>query len=114
MQSNISPRQQEVLDLLNRGLTVKEIALELGVTRNAIYLQIQKLRQRGALAPGFTATGRSPRELRQPGQDALLRLLSDQSGETGDAGTLALVEIIRRARDELDELSQSLSAVLPR
>jgi transposase-like protein len=54
-------RQQEVLDRLEAGYPVKQIATDLGVTRNAVYATIDRLRLQGALPADFTASGQLPR-----------------------------------------------------
>jgi transposase-like protein len=54
-------RQQEVLERLGGGQTVKQIATDLGVTRNAVYATIDRLRLQGALPADFTASGQLPR-----------------------------------------------------
>jgi transposase-like protein len=54
-------RQQEVLERLEAGQAVKEIATDLGVTRNAVYATIDRLRRHGALPADFTASGQLPR-----------------------------------------------------
>jgi transposase-like protein len=54
-------RQREVLERLEAGYPVKRIATDLGVTRNAVYATIDRLRLQGALPVDFTASGQLPR-----------------------------------------------------
>ncbi|HYU62084.1 MAG TPA: helix-turn-helix domain-containing protein [Solirubrobacterales bacterium] len=54
-------RQQEVLERLHSGAPVKKIARDLGVSRNAVYQTIDRLRLQGALPADFTASGQLPR-----------------------------------------------------
>jgi transposase-like protein len=54
-------RQEEVLERLQAGHAVKQIATDLGVTRNAVYATIDRLRLQGALPADFTASGQLPR-----------------------------------------------------
>jgi transposase-like protein len=54
-------RQQEVLERLGAGAPVKKIARDLGVSRNAVYATIDRLRLQGALPADFTASGQPPR-----------------------------------------------------
>ena len=54
-------RQQEVLERLDAGYPVKRIANDLGITRNAVYATIDRLRLQGALPVDFTASGQLPR-----------------------------------------------------
>jgi len=79
-------RQQEVLERLDSGASVKRIATDLGVSRNAVYQTIDRLRLQGAVASDFTASGQLPRgrvELPAGGQGqsrlAELRELEDDA-----------------------------------
>ena len=49
MNATLSQRGQEVLERVQAGKSANEIAGELGVTRNAVYQQIGKLRRDGYL-----------------------------------------------------------------
>lgn len=113
--TTLTPRQREIKTLLDRGMGAREIANELGVSRNAVYQQIQRLRKNGILDSNYTPTGLPPREA-QPGAELLARLVMD--GSDGDAthvaGALALVEELRRTRDELDLIARRLSSIVPR
>lgn len=51
-------RQQEVLERLEGGVPVKGIAADLGVSRNAVYQVIERLRRDGVLPADFTPSGR--------------------------------------------------------
>src|SRR5687767_2433009 len=42
-------------------MPVKRIATDLGVSRNAVYLQIERLRERGVLPRDYTPSGQPPR-----------------------------------------------------
>jgi DNA-binding transcriptional MocR family regulator len=57
----LTKRQHEILERLEQGMPVKQIATDLGVSRNAVYLQIERLRNRGVLPAGFTPSGQPPR-----------------------------------------------------
>ena len=59
----LTKRQHEILERLEQGMPVKQIATDLGVSRNAIYLQIERLRNRGVLPAGFTPSGQPPRAI---------------------------------------------------
>jgi transposase-like protein len=54
-------RQQEVLERLESGAPVKKIANDLGVTRNAVYQTIDRLRLQGAVPTDFTPSGQTQR-----------------------------------------------------
>ena len=57
----LTKRQHEILERLEQDMPVKQIATDLGVSRNAIYLQIERLRNRGVLPQGYTPSGQPPR-----------------------------------------------------
>lgn len=57
----LTKRQHEILERLEQEVPVKKIATDLGVSRNAVYLQIERLRDRGVLPRDFTPSGQPPR-----------------------------------------------------
>jgi len=57
----LTKRQREVLERLEQGFGAKQIARDLGVTRNAVYQHIDRLRRQGALAETYTPSGQPPR-----------------------------------------------------
>ena len=59
----LTKRQQEVLDRLGQGMGAKQIANDIGVSRNAVYQHIERLRRQGALAESYTPSGQPPRRL---------------------------------------------------
>jgi DNA-binding CsgD family transcriptional regulator len=61
LRPGLSKRQTEVIERLERGYPVKKIAKDMGVTRNAVYQHIDRLRSIGALPETFTASGQPPR-----------------------------------------------------
>ncbi len=58
---NLTKRQHEILERLEQDIPVKKIATDLGVSRNAVYLQIERLRERGVLPRDYTPSGQPPR-----------------------------------------------------
>lgn len=54
---DLTPRQTEVLALLEQGMQAREIAERLKITRNAVYQVIGALKNKGVLDQGFTPTG---------------------------------------------------------
>jgi DNA-binding CsgD family transcriptional regulator len=95
IRSGLSKRQTEVLERLEQGYPVKKIAHDMGISRNAVYQHIDRLRRQGALPETFTASGQPPRS----GDAALV------AGEgPGRAGTLAPRE---SALAQLRELAAS-------
>jgi len=72
--TELTDRQAEILALLNAGEKATKIADQLGITRNAVYQQIQAIKRKGALDHAFTPSG----ELRVPaGQDHMMPTLMD-------------------------------------
>jgi DNA-binding CsgD family transcriptional regulator len=61
--SRLTKRQEEVLDRLEQGMPVKQIATDIGVSRNAVYGHIERLRRQGALAASYTPSGQPPRRI---------------------------------------------------
>ena len=59
--ARLTKRQQEVLDRLQEGVAVQQIAADIGVSRNAVYGHIERLRRQGALAESYTPSGQPPR-----------------------------------------------------
>lgn len=94
----ITARQQEVLDLLDSGKKVREIGEDLGITRNAVYQQIQALKKKGLLKPEYTQTG----EIRVPANGL--------SPLAQPADTAALMRQI----DRLTEANAQLASALAR
>lgn len=83
-------RQQEVLERLDSAMTVQQIATDLGVSRNAVYQVIDRLRLQGAVPHDFTASGQLQRGTAEllggpatPSRLAELRDLEDEA-ETSD------------------------------
>jgi hypothetical protein len=89
-------RQQEVLERLASGAPVQKIATDLGVTRNAVYATIDRLRLQGALPADFTASGQPPRgrvELLAPPSASRLGELRELEDEAASSDRYAeLVE----------------------
>jgi DNA-binding transcriptional MocR family regulator len=57
----LTKRQHEILERLEQDMPVKKIATDLGVSRNAVYLQIDRLRERGVLPHDYTPSGQPTR-----------------------------------------------------
>lgn len=57
----LTKRQREVLERLEMGFPVKKIATDVGVSRNAVYQTIDRLRRQGALPETYTPSGQPPR-----------------------------------------------------
>jgi transposase-like protein len=61
--AQLTKRQQEILDRLEQGVPVKGIAADIGISRNAVYQHIERLRRQGALAQSYTPSGQPPRRV---------------------------------------------------
>lgn len=59
--AELTKRQQEILERLEQGEGVKQIATDIGISRNAVYQHIERLRRQGALAETYTPSGQPPR-----------------------------------------------------
>lgn len=57
----LTKRQREVLYRLELGMGAKQIANDIGVSRNAVYQVVERLRRRGALPEAYTPSGQPPR-----------------------------------------------------
>ena len=68
---DLTKRQREVLERLEQGYAAKKIAHDLGITRNAVYQHIERLRRQGALAETYTPSGQPPRSATVAGGVAL-------------------------------------------
>ena len=68
---DLTKRQREVLERLEQGYGAKKIAHDLGVTRNAVYQHIERLRRQGALAETYTPSGQPPRAANVVGSVAI-------------------------------------------
>ena len=102
----LTKRQQEVLERLERGESVKQIATDIGVSRNAVYQHIERLRRQGALAETYTPSGQPPRRSEAVGSVALApgrRAAGERAGRLrelargGDADGAAYAEAIEGA-----------------
>ena len=115
--TQLTERQQEIKRLLDQGMGAREIAEELGVTRNAVYQQIQRMRRHGDLDPGYTPSGQPPRQ-QMPGADVLTRLIGANASLSDHdtaavAASMALLNEIKYTRDQLSAIVARLSAILP-
>lgn len=95
----LTDRQREVKERLERSMSATEIADELGITRNAVYQQINALRRKGALAPTYTPSGQPPR--------GAIQVAASNNDESV---VVQLVRQVSQVADELDALAARLRA----
>jgi DNA-binding CsgD family transcriptional regulator len=128
--SELTKRQREVLERLELGMSAKRIATDIGVSRNAVYQTIDRLRRQGAVPETYTPSGQPPRrpaeqlsaapavaiaprasrlaELRSLSPaDASYPALIEAAGATGDVAALAY-ELGRAEGEGRDDLSRGL------
>lgn len=82
-------RAQQVFDAISEGRSPKDIADELGISRNAVYQHISKLRRMGLLS------GRSHTPQRQPVRADPLRSVQE-----------TIQEFARRLQSQIDAIDQ--------
>ncbi len=100
----LTKRQLEVLERLEAGMPAKQIATDLGISRNAVYQTIERLRRQGAIAESYTPSGQPPRRqvagatpgpaLGAPRESALtkLRELAEAGAASDDPAYAAAIE----------------------
>ena len=106
----MTARRQEIKTRLDQGMSAREIAHELGITRNGVYKHIHSMRRDGDLPDAFTPTGRRTRMPRNVVVGPVTA--ADEQSEAELAIRLLLTEI-QRTHDELDRIVRRLSAVVP-
>jgi hypothetical protein len=63
---DLTKRQREVVERLEQGMSVKRISADMGISRNAVYQHVERLRQRGVLPDEYTPSGQPPRTMPKP------------------------------------------------
>ena len=107
----LTKRQAEVLERLELGYPVKKIATDIGVSRNAVYQTIERLRRAGAVPDTYTPSGQPPRRelesggpepapaTRAPRESRVAELRDAGDGDTSDPAYLELIEAAIAAGD---------------
>jgi hypothetical protein len=83
LREGLTKRQTEVLERLEMGLPVKQIATDIGVSRAAVYQTIERLRRSGALPEAYTPSGQpagAHAQIEEEGRTALPPLAPRESG----------------------------------
>ncbi len=88
--ATLTKRQQEVLDRLELGMGAKQIATDIGVSRNAVYQHIERLRRQGALAETYTPSGQPPRRAELGAGVAAAATIAPRESAVAELRALAL------------------------
>ena len=105
LREGLTKRQTEVLERLEWGFPVKQIATDMGVSRAAVYQTIERLRRSGALPEAYTPSGQPPAGASQlevgaaapapplaPRESAVAELRDFGAGEREGANYAELIE----------------------
>ena len=115
--TNLTERQQQVKDLLDQGIQAREIGERLGISRNAVYQTIARLKKYGVLDESFTPTGEpSPqkRVLTELTKGLEHTPMPGLPTDTRATGTLVatLVDELARTQQELASIANRLAKLL--
>jgi transposase len=105
----LTKRQREVLERLEQGFGAKQIASDLGVTRNAVYQHVERLRRQGALAESYTPSGQPPRR-NDIGSVALAPTLAPRESGLGRLRELAAAGADLQGRDYAEAIGAAIAA----
>lgn len=104
----LTKRQREVLERLELGMGAKQIATDIGISRNAVYQTIERLRRQGALAETYTPSGQPPR--RQPVAGAVA--LSPSAAAPRDSSLARLRELARSGNGDDREYATTIESAI--
>lgn len=104
----LTERQQEVLALVKEGVGAREIGLRLGITRNAVYQQINRLKKHGQLPDGRDGQESTSSDKTPPSatERALVRVTSDGTTSTNNREAPLSAQLLT----ELARVQQLLAA----
>jgi transposase len=105
----LTKRQREVLERLEQGFGAKEIAHDLGVTRNAVYQHVERLRRQGALAESYTPSGQPPRRT-DVGSVVLAPALAPRESGLGRLRELAAAGTDPEGREYAEAIGSAIAA----
>lgn len=122
----LTERQQQVLDLLRQDVGAREIGTRLGITRNAVYQTITRLKKHGVLDEDFTPDKGAQRPPGpRPSAQLIGALTAKDDPATGDATSepaqkleeiaplsAELVRELARVQQELATIANRLSRYL--
>jgi transposase len=93
----LTKRQREVLERLELGYGAKQIATDIGISRNAVYQTIERLRRHGAVPETYTPSGQPPRRSTAPRESALAGLRELATADQLGAGESRYAELVEGA-----------------
>jgi transposase len=106
----LTKRQREVLERLEQGFAVKQIAKDLGVTRNAVYQHVERLRRQGALAESYTPSGQPPRRATEVGSVQLAPGLAPRESQLERLKELAAAGADPAGRDYAEAIGEAIAS----
>jgi DNA-binding CsgD family transcriptional regulator len=106
---SLTKRQREVLERLEEGFGVKQIATDLGVSRNAVYQHVERLRRQGALSETYTPSGQPPRRA-EVGSVQLAPGLAPRDSGLGRLRALAAAGADPAGRDYAEAIGEAIAA----
>jgi len=109
---DLTERQQQIKARLDNGMGAKEVSQELGISRNAVYQQIQRMRRHGFLLQDYTPTGQPPREGYAPSSTQGSTLERSEAGSDFDAN--AFVQAFMAKEQRRKQLVRELGTITRR
>jgi transposase len=106
----LTKRQREVLERLEQGFAVQKIAKDLGVTRNAVYQHVERLRRQGALAESYTPSGQPPRRTTEVGSVALASGLAPRESKLERLRELAVAGADPAGREYAEAIGEAIAS----
>lgn len=106
--TTLTTRQESILALIEAGRGAREIADELGVSRNAVYQQITALKKKGVLTPTFTLSGETRIPAPANGAGRAEEVMQYLTNEHAAPAQVAALDVIR----ELVEMNRQLVQVV--
>jgi transposase len=118
MAAQLSARQQEVKELLDQGMQPKQIGDHLGISRNAVYQTISRLKKYGVIEEAWTPSGAPPRS------PSAAQALADITGTPGASEetharppgraplSAALLQELAQTQQELARIANRLAKYL--
>lgn len=106
----LTKRQREVLERLEQGYGAKQIAKDLGVSRNAVYQHVERLRRQGALSESYTPSGQPPRRALETGSVQLAQTLAPRESGLARLRELAAAGADPTGRDYAEAIGEAIAS----